>query len=371
MRSATRRIRSASDTEDPPYFCTTSATVKPFGSMCEDPTKNKGFAHPIYSAGSVRMWPSSRRPDAQTRVPIHPRHRRALEPADVRRRRGADGRAARRGPGGRALGRDVGAPPAGALHRRACAATRPSPRSPTCSSAATATRRPPGALILVCADEGEDERTARYAAVDAGAAIAQLTIEAVSRGLIAHPMAGFNADGALRGVRHSGRRCGPSPSSRSVARRLRQGAAGDRRTRRAGPRTGCRSTRSRSRAAGESGPLEAVTRPQHQTPVYVTETSVTDSDRPRRGRTTSGDVMTGYRNHSIHAVLHHRPHADDSRARALLRRHGLGQELDQHDDDDLRRRGRSSACCGCCSVSRWRSARPTADSSAASPSSPA
>lgn len=53
-----------------------------------------------------------------------------------------------------------------------------------------------GALVLVCADEGEDERTARYAAVDAGAAIAQLTIEAVSRGLIAHPMAGFNADGA-------------------------------------------------------------------------------------------------------------------------------------------------------------------------------
>jgi nitroreductase len=53
-----------------------------------------------------------------------------------------------------------------------------------------------GALILVCADEGDDERTARYAAVDAGAAIAQLTIEAVSRGLIAHPMAGFDGDGA-------------------------------------------------------------------------------------------------------------------------------------------------------------------------------
>jgi len=53
-----------------------------------------------------------------------------------------------------------------------------------------------GALVLVCADEGEDERTARYAAVDVGAAIAQLTVEAVSRGLIAHPMAGFNADGA-------------------------------------------------------------------------------------------------------------------------------------------------------------------------------
>jgi nitroreductase len=53
-----------------------------------------------------------------------------------------------------------------------------------------------GALIMVCVDEGEDERTARYAAVDAGAAIAQLTVEAVSRGLVAHPMAGFNADGA-------------------------------------------------------------------------------------------------------------------------------------------------------------------------------
>jgi nitroreductase len=56
--------------------------------------------------------------------------------------------------------------------------------------------RAAGALILVCVDEGEDERTARYAAVDAGAAIAQLTIEAVSRGLIAHPMAGFDGEGA-------------------------------------------------------------------------------------------------------------------------------------------------------------------------------
>ncbi|AKS31098.1 nitroreductase family protein [Mycolicibacterium goodii] len=52
------------------------------------------------------------------------------------------------------------------------------------------------ALILVCADEGDDERTARYAAVDAGAAIAQLTVEAVARGLVAHPMAGFDVDGA-------------------------------------------------------------------------------------------------------------------------------------------------------------------------------
>ncbi|MGV0815312.1 nitroreductase family protein [Mycolicibacterium boenickei] len=52
------------------------------------------------------------------------------------------------------------------------------------------------ALILFCADEGEDERTALYSAVDAGAAIAQLTVEAVSRGLIVHPMAGFDVDGA-------------------------------------------------------------------------------------------------------------------------------------------------------------------------------
>lgn len=53
-----------------------------------------------------------------------------------------------------------------------------------------------GVLILVCADEGEDERTALYSAVDAGAAIANLSIEAIARGLIVHPMAGFDVDGA-------------------------------------------------------------------------------------------------------------------------------------------------------------------------------
>jgi nitroreductase len=53
-----------------------------------------------------------------------------------------------------------------------------------------------GALILVCADEGPDEKTALYSAVDAGAAIANLSVEAVSRGLVVHPMAGFNADSA-------------------------------------------------------------------------------------------------------------------------------------------------------------------------------
>ncbi|MBU3707184.1 MAG: nitroreductase [Mycobacterium sp.] len=52
------------------------------------------------------------------------------------------------------------------------------------------------ALILVCADEGEDADTALYSAVDAGAAEANLIIEAVSRGLITHPMAGFDIDGA-------------------------------------------------------------------------------------------------------------------------------------------------------------------------------
>ncbi len=56
--------------------------------------------------------------------------------------------------------------------------------------------RAASALILVCADEGPDERTALYSAVDAGAAIANATVEAVSRGLLAHPMAGFNADAA-------------------------------------------------------------------------------------------------------------------------------------------------------------------------------
>lgn len=52
------------------------------------------------------------------------------------------------------------------------------------------------ALILVCADEGEDPNTALYAAVDAGAAEANLIIEAVSRGLVTHPMAGFDVDAA-------------------------------------------------------------------------------------------------------------------------------------------------------------------------------
>ena len=53
-----------------------------------------------------------------------------------------------------------------------------------------------GALLLVCADQGPDENTALYSAVDAGAAIANASVEAVARGLVAHPMAGFDADAA-------------------------------------------------------------------------------------------------------------------------------------------------------------------------------
>jgi len=56
--------------------------------------------------------------------------------------------------------------------------------------------RAASALILVVSDEGPDETTAVYAALDAGAAIAQLSIEAVSRGLVVHPMAGFDTDRA-------------------------------------------------------------------------------------------------------------------------------------------------------------------------------
>src|SRR4029077_12305046 len=59
--------------------------------------------------------------------------------------------------------------------------------------------RAAGALLLVCADEGPDERTALYSAVDAGAAIANATVEAMSRGLVAHPMAGFTTNRALAG----------------------------------------------------------------------------------------------------------------------------------------------------------------------------
>ena len=53
-----------------------------------------------------------------------------------------------------------------------------------------------GALIMVCADEGEDHNTALYSGVDGGAAAANIAIEAVARGLVSHPMAGFDVEGA-------------------------------------------------------------------------------------------------------------------------------------------------------------------------------
>lgn len=57
--------------------------------------------------------------------------------------------------------------------------------------------RAASALILLCADEGDDEKTALYSGVDGGAAMALIAIEAVSRGLITHPMAGFSSEGAV------------------------------------------------------------------------------------------------------------------------------------------------------------------------------
>ena len=53
-----------------------------------------------------------------------------------------------------------------------------------------------GALILLSADEGDDDNTALYSAVDGGSAMANLSVEAVARGLISHPMAGFDVEGA-------------------------------------------------------------------------------------------------------------------------------------------------------------------------------
>lgn len=51
-----------------------------------------------------------------------------------------------------------------------------------------------GALILLAADQGPDEKTALYSAVDTGAAMANMAVEAVARSLVVHPMAGFDAD---------------------------------------------------------------------------------------------------------------------------------------------------------------------------------
>lgn len=157
------------------------------------PKQDKGDAHAIFSAGSLAPVPDSRL--AATSVPIHP---------DL---------AARWSP--RAFDPDatITADQLTALLEAARWAASWGHRQPvrflvgtrgdeTFTTLAGLLKRgnnyahAASALLLVCADEGEDERTARYACVDAGAAIAQLTVEAVSRGLIAHPMAGFDVDGA-------------------------------------------------------------------------------------------------------------------------------------------------------------------------------
>ncbi|MEZ0341628.1 nitroreductase family protein [Mycobacterium sp. pV006] len=66
--------------------------------------------------------------------------------------------------------------------------------------------RAASALIVLCADEGEDDRAALYSAVDVGAATANLSIEAVARGLVVHPMAGFDADALRRDLALGGLR---------------------------------------------------------------------------------------------------------------------------------------------------------------------
>ncbi|GAA4386601.1 nitroreductase family protein [Tsukamurella soli] len=53
-----------------------------------------------------------------------------------------------------------------------------------------------GALVLVCTEVREEGRPDRYADVDAGLATAQLILQAVAHGLVAHPMAGFYPDRA-------------------------------------------------------------------------------------------------------------------------------------------------------------------------------
>lgn len=165
------------------------------------PIKDKGDAHAVLSAGSLADVPDSSRL-ASTSVPIHPDlaarwSPRAFDPDAVL----ADGdltallEAARwaatwghRQPVRFVVGvRGADSAPhvRGADTFTTLAATLK--RGNSYAHAASA-------LILVCADEGDDERTARYSGVDAGAAIANLTVEAVSRGLVVHPMAGFDAD---------------------------------------------------------------------------------------------------------------------------------------------------------------------------------
>lgn len=160
------------------------------------PIKDKGCPHPINPAGSVATVPDAPAGRlADTSVPIHPAlaarwSPRAFDPAAVL----ADAdltallEAARWAPtwGRRQPVRFV----VGLRDDPAFAAIADLLRRGNSYAKAAA------ALILLCADEGEDDKTALYSAVDTGAAMANLSIEAVSRGLIVHPMAGFDARGA-------------------------------------------------------------------------------------------------------------------------------------------------------------------------------
>lgn len=55
-----------------------------------------------------------------------------------------------------------------------------------------------GALLLCVVQTANEKGELPYAMFDAGLATAQLSLQAVSRGLVAHPMSGFDRDGARR-----------------------------------------------------------------------------------------------------------------------------------------------------------------------------
>lgn len=157
------------------------------------PKQDKGDAHAIFSAGSLADVPDSR--PAATSVPIHPDLAARWSP------RAFDPEAAITADQLTAL-LEAARWAASWGHRQPVRYVVGARHDETFTTLAGLLKRgnsyahAASALVLVCTDEGEDDRTALYAAVDAGAAIAQLTVEAVSRGLVVHPMAGFDVDGA-------------------------------------------------------------------------------------------------------------------------------------------------------------------------------
>lgn len=62
-----------------------------------------------------------------------------------------------------------------------------------------------GALLLGAVQTANDKGDLPYAMFDAGLATAQLSLQAVSLGLVAHPMSGFDRDEARRALRIPGR----------------------------------------------------------------------------------------------------------------------------------------------------------------------